>query len=403
MAGLVPAIHVLDEKGVDARHKAGHDAERVAPCTTSGGFERTHPHFDTALNRRSLDDASKTLFSSANLLAIDERRRAAILKLEQAQARRNAASKEIGEAKKNKDDARAQALMAEVNELKTGIPALEAEVKAAEDELNKILATIPNLPLDEVPDGADETGNVEHHKYGAKRDYAFTPKQHFELGEALGMMDFETAAKLSGARFVVLKGGLARLERALGQFMLDVHTGEHGYTEVNPPLLVRDDAMFGTAQLPKFEDDQFLASRRERFGRMEDRSLKIGRCLAQEASKSADLAVILMDVMLASRPWTNRGLALAHPDGRSSAHQSRSRIHRRRRPASDAAHRLHAVLPRGGRRGRTRHPRHDPPAPVHQGRAGFDHHSPKTAWPSTSACWPPPKRFCAVSACTTAS
>ncbi len=108
-----------------------------------------------------------------------------------------------------------------------------------------------------MPDGEDEHGNVEHHKFGAKRDYAFTPKQHFELGEALGMMDFELAAKLSGARFVVLKGGLARLERALGQFMLDLHTQEHGYTEVNPPILVRDDAMFGTAQLPKFEDDQF--------------------------------------------------------------------------------------------------------------------------------------------------
>ena len=147
--------------------------------------------------------------------------------------------------------------MAEVNELKTTLPALEAEAKAAEEELNKILATIPNLPLAEVPDGADEHGNVEHHKFGAKREYAFTPKQHFELGEALGMMDFETAAKLSGARFVVLKGGLARMERALGQFMLDVHTGEHGYTEVNPPLLVRDETMFGTAQLPKFETISF--------------------------------------------------------------------------------------------------------------------------------------------------
>jgi seryl-tRNA synthetase len=213
--------------------------------------------FDKALGRRSLDDEARKAFSSAALLAIDERRRAAILKSEQAQARRNAASKEIGEAKKAKDEARASALMAEVNEIKATLPALEAEAKAAEDELNTILATIPNLPLDEVPDGSDEHGNVEHHKYGAKRDYAFAPKQHFELGEALGLMDFETAAKLSGARFVVLKGALARMERALGQFMLDVHTGEHGYEEVNPPILVRDEAMFGTAQLPKFEDDQF--------------------------------------------------------------------------------------------------------------------------------------------------
>ena len=105
-----------------------------------------------------------------------------------------------------------------------------------------------------MPDGKDETGNVEHHAWGAKRNYAFAPKQHFELGEALGMMDFETAAKMSGARFVVLKSGLARMERAIGQFMLDVHTGDHGYTEVDPPLLVRDEVMYGTAQLPKFED-----------------------------------------------------------------------------------------------------------------------------------------------------
>src|SRR5262249_51797119 len=162
-------------------------------------------------------------------------------------------------AKKNKDEAAAAKLMAEVAELKTAIPAMEADEKAAGAELDKALAQIPNLPLAEVPDGADEHGNVEHHKFGAKRDYAFAPKQHFELGEALGQMDFETAAKLSGARFVVLKKGLARLERALGQFMLDLHTTEHGYTEVNPPLLVQDAVMFGTTQLPKFEDDQFWA------------------------------------------------------------------------------------------------------------------------------------------------
>jgi len=216
--------------------------------------------FDKVLNRRPLDDESRKQFSSANLLAIDERRRAAILKSEQAQARRNAASKEIGAAKAKKDEAAAQKLMAEVNELKVTLPALEAEAKAAEEELNKILATIPNLPLAEVPEGRDETGNVEHHKFGAKREYAFKPKEHFELGEALGLMDFETAAKLSGARFVVLKGGLARMERALGQFMLDVHTGEHGYTEVNPPLIVSSDTMFGTAQLPKFAYDQFIGT-----------------------------------------------------------------------------------------------------------------------------------------------
>ena len=215
--------------------------------------------FDKALNRRSLNDEDKARFSSKSLIALDEKRRAAILASEQAQARRNAASKEIGDAKKNKDNARADALMAEVGELKTKLPELEATVKQAEDELKTQLAQIPNLPLAEVPDGGDEHGNVEHHRFGAKRDYAFKPKEHVELGEALKFMDFETAAKLSGARFVVLKKGLARLERAIGQFMLDLHTNEHGYAEVNPPLLVRDDAMFGTAQLPKFEEDQFYA------------------------------------------------------------------------------------------------------------------------------------------------
>ncbi len=217
--------------------------------------------FDRALGRRPLSEEDQKRFSSTALLSLDERRRAAILKAEQAQARRNAASKEIGEAKKKKDEVAAAKLMAEVAELKTTIPALETEEKSAGAELNKVLAQIPNLPLPapEVPDGKDETGNVEHHKFGAKREYAFKPKQHFELGEALGQMDFELAAKLSGSRFVVLKAGLARLERALGQFMLDVHTSAHGYTEVDPPLLVRDDTMFGTAQLPKFEEDQFYA------------------------------------------------------------------------------------------------------------------------------------------------
>jgi seryl-tRNA synthetase len=209
--------------------------------------------FDLGLARRGLAPLADAL------IGIDEQRRTAIVKLEEAQARRNAASKEIGEAKRSKNDARAATLMTEVAALKTTIPELEKAVRDAEAELNTALAEIPNLPLDEVPEGRDEFGNIEHHQYGAKRNYDFAPKQHFELGEALGQMDFETAAKLSGARFVVLSRGLARLERALGQFMLDVHTGEHGYTEVNPPLLVRDEVMFGTAQLPKFVEDQFSA------------------------------------------------------------------------------------------------------------------------------------------------
>ena len=213
--------------------------------------------FDAGLKRRGLEPMS------ALLLSIDEKRRAAILKSEQAQARRNAASREIGDAKKAKDDARAAALMAEVTELKTTMPQLEAEAKAADEELTRELAAIPNLPLDEVPDGLDEHSNVVRHHFGAARNYGFTPKPHDDLGGALGFMDFEAAAKLSGARFVVLKKGLARLERAIGQFMLDLHSNEHGYTEINPPLLVRNDVMFGTGQLPKFEDDQFWAIKGE--------------------------------------------------------------------------------------------------------------------------------------------
>lgn len=213
--------------------------------------------FDAALQRRGLAPLS------ASLLAIDEKRRAAILASEQAQARRNAASKEIGEAKKARDEVRASALMEEVTRLKTTMPQLEAAAKAADEELAKELAAIPNLPLAEVPDGSDEHSNVQHHVFGARRNYAFAPKAHDDLGGALGYMDFETAAKLSGARFVVLKKGLARLERAIGQFMLDLHTNEHGYTEVNPPLLVRNEVMFGTGQLPKFEDDQFWAIKGE--------------------------------------------------------------------------------------------------------------------------------------------
>ena len=224
--------------------------------------------FDAALKRRGLEPLS------SSLLAIDEKRRAAIMASEQALARRNSASKEIGEAKKAKDDTRASKLMAEVAELKTTLPQLELAAKAADEELAAALAEIPNLPLDEVPDGIDERGNVQRHIFGAVRNYAFTPKSHDELGDALGSMDFETAAKLSGARFVVLKKGLARLERAIGQFMLDLHTNEHGYTEVNPPLLVRDNVMFGTGQLPKFRDDQFAATTAVATGDFESRILE---------------------------------------------------------------------------------------------------------------------------------
>jgi len=250
--------------------------------------------FDRALARRGLPP------EAAKLIKIDEDRRAAIGKAEAAQARRNTASKEIGAAKKSNEEETAQKLMAEVAALKAAIPALEAEEKKLSKELEDALAQIPNLPLETVPDGKDESGNVAHHHFGAKRDYGFAPKQHFELGEALGQMDFETAAKLSGARFVVLKNGLARLERALGQFMLDLHTGEHGYTEVNPPLLVRDEVMYGTAQLPKFSNDQFRGEteevqRKHAYATFEqDREAVLGYAEREgiEAARKAKLEVL---------------------------------------------------------------------------------------------------------------
>ena len=209
---------------------------------------RDDPHgFDAGLARRSLPPRA------AELLALDDKRRAAIAELQKAQERRNAASKEIG-ALARTDPAAAEALKAEVAAIKQAMPELEAAEKAALAALDAELMAIPNIPGPDAPDGKDENDNVEVRRYGEPPHFpeGFKPKEHFELGEALGLMDFETAAKLSGARFVVLKGALARLERALMQFMLDLHTTEHGYTEINPPVLVRDEAMFGTAQLPKF-------------------------------------------------------------------------------------------------------------------------------------------------------
>jgi seryl-tRNA synthetase len=209
--------------------------------------------FDAGLARRGLPARA------AELLALDDRRRAGIADLQKAQERRNAASKEIGAAAARKDAGAVEALKAEVAAIKQAMPELEAVEKAAQAALDTELAAIPNLPGPDAPDGRDESENVEIRRHGTLRNYAFKPKEHDELGEALGMMDFETAAKISGARFVMLKGGLARLERALMQFMLDLHTTVHGYTEINPPVLVREEAMFGTAQLPKFREDQFAA------------------------------------------------------------------------------------------------------------------------------------------------
>ncbi|MEN3211727.1 serine--tRNA ligase [Methylorubrum populi] len=209
--------------------------------------------FDRDLERRGLSPLS------AELIALDDARKGAVSAAQAAQERRNALSKEIGAAKKAKDEARAAELMAEVARLKEEAPGLEAAQAQAAKVLDERLAAIPNRPKADVPPGADEHGNVEYRRFDSSRERLAQGRQHFELGEATGLMDFEAAAKLSGSRFVVLKGPLARLERALGQFMLDLHTGEHGYLEVAPPILVRDEAMFGTAQLPKFEDDQFFA------------------------------------------------------------------------------------------------------------------------------------------------
>ncbi|MGO9484769.1 MAG: serine--tRNA ligase [Rhodomicrobium sp.] len=211
--------------------------------------------FDDGLKRRRLEPLSPAI------LKLDEERRANTKALQDMQARRNAASKEIGKAKgKGGDPAKAEALMAEVAELKEKIAAGEAAEREFDEQIRNVLAAIPNLLADDVPDGPDESANVELRKWGKPRNFkkeGFEPKQHDELGVALKLMDFETAAKISGARFTVLKGALARLERALGQFMLDVQTGDHGFTEVSPPLLVKDEAVFGTAQLPKFAEDLF--------------------------------------------------------------------------------------------------------------------------------------------------
>jgi seryl-tRNA synthetase len=206
--------------------------------------------FDKGLAKRGL------AAQAGELIALDDRRRALIAGLQALQERRNAVSKEIGQAIGKGDNEKAEALKAEVARIKETMPVDEEALRAAEIALRDALAAIPNLPADDVPVGADETANIEVRRAGEPK-HPNRAKQHFEIGEALGLMDFETAAKISGARFVVLKGALARLERALGNFMIDLHTREHGYTEINPPLIVRKEAMFGTAQLPKFAEDQF--------------------------------------------------------------------------------------------------------------------------------------------------
>ena len=214
-------------------------------------FIRTHPaEFDAAMTRRGGEAVSE------RIIALDATRREATTRVQEAQSRRNDASKAIGQAMGQGDKDKAEALKAEVAEIKASMPEWEEAERAATAELMDLLARLPNIPAADVPEGADENDNVEVHQWGEKRSFDFAPKEHADLGPALGM-DFETGAALSGARFTFLRGDMARLHRALAQFMLDKQTRENGYTECNPPVLVNDDAMYGTDKLPKFADDSF--------------------------------------------------------------------------------------------------------------------------------------------------
>lgn len=220
-------------------------------------------------NPAALDDALKKRGAepaSSDILKLDDARREHLTKLQDAQSARNTASKAIGKAKASGDEAEAARLIEEVAKHKAFIQDGEEEERRLTDALETALASLPNIPLDDVPVGSDEDANVELRQAGTKTIPNFEPKEHFELGEAMGLMDFETAAKLSGSRFCVMKGALAKLERALGQFMLNTQTGKNGYLEIAPPLLVRDEAMFGTGQLPKFADDLFRTAKDEDDG-----------------------------------------------------------------------------------------------------------------------------------------
>ncbi len=206
--------------------------------------------FDAALARRGVEPVAATI------LALDEENRSIATRLQEGQARRNEASKAIGKAKGQGDEEAAQALMAEVSELKASLPALEEQGREVSGKLRDALAVLPNLPAADVPEGADEEDNVEVERWGTPRSFDFKPREHSDIGVPLGL-DFETAAEMSGARFAFLRGQMARLQRAIGQYMLDQQTMENGFQECAPPVLVRDEAMFGTGQLPKFSEDSF--------------------------------------------------------------------------------------------------------------------------------------------------
>ncbi|MCO8145366.1 serine--tRNA ligase [Rhodovulum tesquicola] len=237
--------------------------------------------FDAALARRGLDPVS------AGILAIDTARRARIQAAEEAQAERNAASRDVGAAKASGNEAEFERLRALVAEKKDEIARLEEEARAEDARLADLLMRLPNLPLDDVPDGADESDNVELHRWGSPRAFDFAPREHFEIPGVLPGMDFEAAAKLSGARFVVLKGAVARIHRALAQFMLDTHVTENGLTEVNAPVLVRDEMMYGTGQLPKFGEDSYQT--REGWWLIPTSEVTLTNTVAGEILDAADL------------------------------------------------------------------------------------------------------------------
>jgi seryl-tRNA synthetase len=361
--------------------------------------------FDEGLKDRGMEPLS------AELIRLDDARRAAISGAQVAQERRNALSKEVGAAKKAKDEARAAELMAEVARLKETAPDLEKAEAAATTALNDRLAEIPNTPSGDVPVGPDERGNEqrEEHRFEGFRQLG-SGKQHFELAEAwkVGIgpaMDFEAAAKLSGSRFVVLRGQLARLERALGQFMLDLHTTEHGYTEVSPPLMVRDEAMFGTAQLPKFEEDQFVATREELI------RIREGFAAERMFRKYA------VPEILRSRPELASSYPPEPPENEVAAQLGRHwLIPTAEVPLTNLVResilsdeelplRFTALTPcfraEAARRGATRGACCGSTSLPNASSSQSRHRTPRQT--STSACWPAPRRSCGVSICRSGS
>jgi seryl-tRNA synthetase len=265
--------------------------------------------FDAGLARRGRSPLSLTL------IGLDEARKGAILSAQKLNERRNALSKEIGAAMAAKNTMLADDLKAEVAHIKTTLPSLEEEAAQAQKNLTAALEVLPNLPLQDVPEGGDESGNVLHHVFSKPPVFNFTPKEHYALGEAMKLMDFEAAAKLSGARFVVLKGALARLERALAAFMLDIHTSEHGYMEVNPPLLVKEHTAYGTGNLPKAAEDMFLT--REGFYLTPTAEMSLTNLVANEIIDEKDLPLR----MVASTPCFRSEAGSAGRDTRGMLRQ----------------------------------------------------------------------------------